>query len=161
MAASQDWKQLPRRSTSEQEAICRVDVIESKLQAKKNGRALILVPGNFRMRQEFGSERQDTLWAIFVHSLSGTKSCEPRYGLDQGAGVLKMRRTFPMRALHHLFSRRLLVAALQKALQAGARTKKSRRRSEPGALERRSTVACTESHCHCPRYVTPRLATAV
>lgn len=30
------------------------------------------------MRQEFGSERQDTLWAIFVFSLSGTKKCEPR-----------------------------------------------------------------------------------
>ena len=72
-----------------------------------------------------------------------------------------MRRTFPMRALHRLVSRRLLVAALQRALQAGARAKKSRRRSEPGAFERRSTVACTESHCHCPRSITPRLATTV
>jgi hypothetical protein len=67
-----------------------------------------------------------------------------------------MRRTFPMRALHRLVSRRLLVAALQRALQAGARTKKSRRRSEPGAFKRRSTVACTESHCHCPRCITPK-----
>jgi hypothetical protein len=73
-----------------------------------------------------------------------------------------MRRTlFPMRALHRLLSRRLLVAALQRALQAIARAKKSRRRSEPNSLERRSAGACTESHCHCPRYVTPKLAMAV
>ena len=75
-----------------------------------------------------------------------------------------MRRTlFPMRALHRLFSRRLLVADLQRALQAGSRTKKSRRRSEPSALERRNAGACTESHCHChcPRYITPKLAMAV
>ena len=73
-----------------------------------------------------------------------------------------MRRTlFPMRALHRLFFRRLLVAALQRALQAAARTKKSRRRSDPSALERRSAGTCTESHCHCPRYITPKLAMAV
>jgi hypothetical protein len=72
-----------------------------------------------------------------------------------------MRRTFPMRALHRLFSRRLLVAALQRALQAGTRTKKSRRRSEPSALDCRSTVACTESHCHCRVMSPPTLAMAV
>lgn len=73
-----------------------------------------------------------------------------------------MRRTlFPMRTLHRLIFRRLLVAALQRALQAVARGKKSRRRSEPSALDHRSAGACTESHCHCPRYIAPTLAMAV
>jgi hypothetical protein len=71
------------------------------------------------------------------------------------------RMLYPMRKLHRLFSRRLLVAALQRTRQAGTRTRKSRRRQEPNALERRSAVACTESHCVCLRYITARLATAV
>ena len=71
------------------------------------------------------------------------------------------RMLYPMRKLHRLFSRRLLVAALQRTQQADTRTKKSRRRSEPSALERRSAVACTESHCDCPCYITARLTTAV
>ena len=71
------------------------------------------------------------------------------------------RMLYPMRKLHRLFSRRLLVAALQRTQQAGTRTRKSRRRSEPNTLERRSAAACTESHCDCPRYIAARLATAI
>ena len=71
------------------------------------------------------------------------------------------RMLYPMRKLHRLFSRRLLVAALQRAQQAGTRTRKYRARSGPNAFERRSAVACTESHCDCPRYFAARPATTV
>lgn len=73
-----------------------------------------------------------------------------------------MRRMFyPMRKLHRLLSLRLIVAALQRTHQAGTRTRKSRARSGPNAFERRSAVACTESHCDCPRYITAKPATTV
>lgn len=71
------------------------------------------------------------------------------------------RMLYPIRKLHRLFSRRLLVAALHRTQQADTRTKKSRRRSERSALERRSAFACTESHCDCHMLYTARLATTV
>ena len=80
MAASQDWKQLPRRSTSEQEAICRVDVIESKLQAKKNGRALILVPGTSGRDRNL-AQRGKLLSGLFLSfSFRGLDAANPDTG---------------------------------------------------------------------------------
>lgn len=73
------------------------------------------------------------------------------------------RMLFPtqIRALHRLLSRSLLVAALQRTQQAAIRPTKLRRRSGPSALERHGAVACTESHCGCPRYIVAKLTIAV